>query len=111
MVQEALGEFLSIDLRNNGQKADDVLNLNCGADFVYRGQKPPKGVDAKADQGVSIASFDGDADRVVYHYFDEDGGWHLLDGDKLTCLYVLTCTQLAARSSREHALVIASKMT
>ena len=36
---------------------------------------PPKGVDAEADKGISIASFDGDADRVVYHYFDDNGGY------------------------------------
>lgn len=34
---------------------------------------PPQGVDANSDKCVNIASFDGDADRVVYHYFDEDG--------------------------------------
>ncbi len=27
-------------------------------------------------------SLDGDADRLVYHYWDADGAWRLLDGDK-----------------------------
>ncbi|RHY30797.1 hypothetical protein DYB32_004040 [Aphanomyces invadans] len=37
--------------------------------------------------GKRACSLDGDADRVVYHYFDDDGKWHLLDGDKIACLF------------------------
>lgn len=32
------------------------------------------------------ASFDGDADRIVYFYCDEDYTFHLLDGDKIASL-------------------------
>ena len=81
-----LSEFLSIDLRNTGHNKGDVLNFECGADHVYRSQQPPRNVNATTDQGIAIASFDGDADRVVYHYFAQDGSWHLLDGDKITSL-------------------------
>ncbi|KAM3571168.1 hypothetical protein VYU27_006780 [Nannochloropsis oceanica] len=37
-------------------------------------------------KGKRWASLDGDADRLVYHYFDQDGHWHLLDGDKMAVL-------------------------
>jgi phosphomannomutase len=39
-------------------------------------------------------SFDGDADRLIFHYFDKKKRWHMLDGDKITCLltdFVQTC--------------------
>lgn len=32
------------------------------------------------------ASFDGDADRIVYYYADAEGRFHLLDGDKIATL-------------------------
>lgn len=31
-------------------------------------------------------SVDGDADRVVYYYTDENGKFHLLDGDRIAIL-------------------------
>lgn len=38
------------------------------------------------DVGVRCVSFDGDADRVIYFYHDENQGFHLLDGDKIATL-------------------------
>lgn len=35
---------------------------------------------------MRYASFDGDADRVVYFYLDNDNKFHLLDGDKIATL-------------------------
>jgi len=32
---------------------------------------PPSGVSATADAGKRLCSFDGDADRLVYHFFDD----------------------------------------
>lgn len=31
----------------------------------------PSGVSAAADAGKRLCSFDGDADRLVYHFFDD----------------------------------------
>ena len=40
-----------------------------------------------SDKGARACSFDGDADRVVYHFFHSDSGeWCLLDGDKIAAL-------------------------
>jgi len=62
------------------------LNVGCGAEHAQKSRTPPAGVDGGADKNVRIFSFDGDADRVVYHYFDEGGTWHLIDGDKIAAL-------------------------
>ena len=40
------------------------------------------------DKGARLCSFDGDADRIVYHFFDDDSGeWRLLDGDKIAVFF------------------------
>jgi phosphoacetylglucosamine mutase len=44
-------------------------------------------LDMLYDRGKRACSLDGDADRVVFHFFDDDGEWHLLDGDKMACLF------------------------
>lgn len=36
--------------------------------------------------GVRAASLDGDADRLVYFYLNEQGTFKLLDGDKIATL-------------------------
>ncbi|KAL7538799.1 hypothetical protein ACHAWF_009088 [Thalassiosira exigua] len=67
---------------------DGPLNDNCGAEFVQKQQLPPK-IYTKSAGGISkqyITSFDGDADRVVFHYEDEGRKFHLLDGDKIAVL-------------------------
>lgn len=44
----------------------------------------PEGVPATPhDRCVSV---DGDADRVVYYYIDEERNFHLLDGDRIAIL-------------------------
>jgi len=67
---------------------DGPLNENCGAEFVQKQQLPPT-IYSKSATGVSnqyVTSYDGDADRVVFHYNDESGKFHLLDGDKIAVL-------------------------
>ena len=84
-MQEALGSTLKLELRNH--VGAGALNKDCGADHVYRKKVPPHGVKKTTDAMRRMASFDGDADRVVYHYFDKSGEWHLLDGDKIAALF------------------------
>ncbi len=36
--------------------------------------------------GIRGASLDGDADRLVYFYLDDQGNFKLLDGDKIATL-------------------------
>ncbi|PRD32363.1 UNVERIFIED_CONTAM: Pgm3 [Trichonephila clavipes] len=56
----------------------------CGADFVNISQQPPEGCEVIS--GKRYASFDGDADRVVYFYKSGNGNFHLLDGGKIAAL-------------------------
>jgi len=80
-----LRDVQPIELRNVA--GSGPLNSGCGAEHVQKKRLPPKsGVSPMTDQGVRIASFDGDADRVVFLYFDEAGRFQLLDGDKIAVL-------------------------
>lgn len=77
-----LGGLLKIETYNDG--SEGRLNHMCGADFVKIYQKAPEGI--PLDVGVRCVSFDGDADRVIYFYHDENLVFHLLDGDKIATL-------------------------
>ncbi|XP_054425643.1 phosphoacetylglucosamine mutase isoform X3 [Pteronotus mesoamericanus] len=77
-----LSQGLTLQLFNVGTKGK--LNHLCGADFVKSHQKPPQGMEMKSNE--RCCSFDGDADRIVYYYYDEDGHFHLIDGDKIAAL-------------------------
>ena len=98
--------LLSVDLRNKA--GDGPVNEGCGAELVQKGLVPPCGVSAGADAGKTLVSFDGDADRVVFHTFlgdsAEGDGWTLLDGDKIACLLAESLqTELqAAGMGAEH---------
>eukprot|EP01116_Phalansterium_solitarium_P023957 TRINITY_DN8636_c0_g1_i2.p1 TRINITY_DN8636_c0_g1~~TRINITY_DN8636_c0_g1_i2.p1 ORF type:complete len:537 (+),score=191.36 TRINITY_DN8636_c0_g1_i2:126-1736(+) len=65
------------------------LNWQAGADHVKTKQTFPDNVDTVADRTQRFASVDGDADRVVYFYVNENGGFHLVDGDKISALIAL----------------------
>lgn len=62
-----------------------VLNYNCGADYVKVNQREPQSVTLKS--GQRYASFDGDADRIIYYYQNsKDAKFRMLDGDKIAVL-------------------------
>lgn len=62
----------------------EVLNLDCGADFVKTKQRAPP--IPKPQPGVRTCSFDGDADRLIYHWVDPETGFFMLDGDRISSL-------------------------
>lgn len=62
------------------------LRTQCGADFVKIGQTVPIGTPA-ADPYTRCVSIDGDADRIVYFFTDENNQFFLLDGDRIATLY------------------------
>lgn len=78
-----LGRLLNVEIFNDG---NGKLNYLCGADYVKVSQRPPEGV--PLDTGVRCASFDGDADRIVYFYICKSGEFRMLDGDKIAALIV-----------------------
>lgn len=61
------------------------INHQCGADFVKSNHLPPIGL-PDAPPNTRCVSVDGDADRVVYFFIDENGKFHLLDGDRIATL-------------------------
>ncbi|XP_072177523.1 phosphoacetylglucosamine mutase-like [Diadema setosum] len=86
--------LLDITVYNDGSSGK--LNEQCGADFVKVQQTPSSGMPAQA--GEKCVSLDGDADRIVYFYIDEDKKFHLLDGDKLATLIAGYVQELVTQS-------------
>lgn len=84
-LAKELGESLHLEIVNS--PSDGELNHECGAEHVQKARRPPVGMTREAARGRRYCSLDGDADRVVFHYFDAEGVWHLLDGDKIACLF------------------------
>lgn len=76
-----LGGFLNCTVFNSNGR----INYQCGADFVKTQQKPPNGL-PQAEPNTRCVSVDGDADRVVYFFVDENSIFHLLDGDRIATL-------------------------
>lgn len=89
---------LSIQLVNTG---DGVLNHECGADFVKLYQKASN--NAHPVEGTHYASFDGDADRVVFFYFN-NGQFRLLDGDRIAVLIAETFKRLTDEAKIEASI-------
>jgi phosphoacetylglucosamine mutase len=64
------------------------LNKNCGAEYVQKQRKVPENFDKQLT--TSMASIDGDADRLVYFFVNENSPnnneLYLIDGDKIATL-------------------------
>ncbi|KAI9800489.1 MAG: hypothetical protein M1825_004037 [Sarcosagium campestre] len=81
----SVDEFgFEIKVVNDDVTHPDKLNFQCGADFVKTQQRLPPS--SKAGPLERCASFDGDADRIVYYFLDKDNQFRLLDGDKIATL-------------------------
>lgn len=84
IFQKRLDDILSIEVFNEAAIGSGKLNFKCGADFVKVYQTFPDGIPLKPN--VRCVSVDGDADRVVYFYADDELKFHLLDGDRIATL-------------------------
>ena len=51
-----------------------------------------------SDLETRCASLDGDADRLIYLYFDEGKKFHMLDGDKIALLFAEHFNSLLEKS-------------
>jgi phosphoacetylglucosamine mutase len=92
---QVVGEdALAIVVVNDDIMSETSLNFQCGADFVKVNQRGPHGVDMQPEG--RYASLDGDADRLVYYYMDQDRVFHLLDGDKIAGLAAMFIKDLVA---------------
>uniref|UniRef100_UPI00398E8B82 phosphoacetylglucosamine mutase n=1 Tax=Pristiophorus japonicus TaxID=55135 RepID=UPI00398E8B82 len=102
-LEPYLKNKLLLKVHNDGTSGK--LNYLCGADFVKVQQKPPQGLDMKANE--RSCSFDGDADRIVYYYIDQSGCFHLLDGDKIATLITTFLKELLAQADLDlHIAVV-----
>uniref|UniRef100_A0A336LW80 Phosphoacetylglucosamine mutase n=1 Tax=Culicoides sonorensis TaxID=179676 RepID=A0A336LW80_CULSO len=81
IMAQKLESTLDVEILNK----DGKINFNCGADFVKVQQKFPLSFE-EVKPGVRCVSVDGDADRVVYFYKNEEGKFVLLDGDRIATL-------------------------
>ncbi|KAF6040363.1 PGM3 [Bugula neritina] len=101
-LQAYLGDMLTVNPVFDGSTG--VLNYQCGADYVKSNQTSPVGLDLVP--GEKYASFDGDADRIVYYFITQDGKFQLLDGDKIAILIASYLKQLLVDSglSKEISL-------
>lgn len=104
---EHLPGALRISLMNTG---DGVLNLDCGADYVKIEQRAPKNLQLKA--GEKFASFDGDADRLVYYYLNPNtNSFCLLDGDKIAALFAIYINDVLRRMQLTDGLDVSVVQT
>jgi phosphoacetylglucosamine mutase len=91
LISQRLG-ISEIIIANESTNPQVLLNENCGAEFVQKKRLAPGLVFGEGSIAIGsnrIASFDGDADRLVYSYTHPTRGWRLLDGDKIATLYAL----------------------
>jgi len=75
---------LHITVKNDRIEEPEVLNKDCGADFVKTSQKVSAGFNGKPFD--RWAAFDGDADRIVYFFVEEGNIFRILDGDRIATL-------------------------
>lgn len=83
-----------MQLMNTAISAPGALNNACGADFVKVNQKLPPSLANVLQSGQRGCSLDGDADRLIYYYVDQEGRFHMLDGDKIAILVATFIAQL-----------------
>ncbi|GCF01591.1 phosphoacetylglucosamine Mutase [Zygosaccharomyces mellis] len=86
-VQELLSQWAcrgQVHFINNKWTNPELLNHECGADFVKSNQRFPLGFNDSKGLGCS---YDGDADRVVFYYVNESNKFCLLDGDRISALF------------------------
>ena len=77
-----LGDAARFKVTFFNEEADPTrLNEGCGAEFVQKEVRFPSGLDHQDFETQKCASFDGDADRLIY-FFRESGKLVLIDGDK-----------------------------
>lgn len=97
LIKNYLSNYIEFELVNNNYTDPNALNVGSGADYVKTNQKLPLNIQPKP---LNLnASFDGDADRVVFYYIDEFQTFHLLDGDKISTLLASFFTDLINKSN------------
>jgi phosphoacetylglucosamine mutase len=100
-LSEYIGEYLPLVLENTSTTTPGALNNSCGADYVKTTQRLPPSLGSKLQPGQHGCSLDGDADRLMYFYFDERSQFHMLDGDKIAALVAAFIVELIKNAGLE----------
>lgn len=95
---------VDIKILNDDVLKAEVLNHECGADFVKTKQRAPP--TSKAGVNERCCSYDGDADRIIYYFTDPEHGFRLLDGDKIATLAASFIGDLAREAKVDEDLKI-----
>ena len=78
-ITDRVRSYIDIQLINTNMDTPTILNEGCGAEFVHKDVKLPSELTEEAP--IKCASFDGDADRLIYFKRTSDGPV-IVDGDK-----------------------------
>ncbi|KAG6194459.1 hypothetical protein E4U10_002894 [Claviceps purpurea] len=92
----------NVQLVNDDVIRPELLNRECGADWVKTRQQPP--LTHKPPPHVRCCSLDGDADRLIYHWLDPIYGFFLLDGDRIATLFALFMDDMLRSAGLEGKL-------
>lgn len=105
-IVDSIRDYIQIELVNTATNEKELLNEGCGAEYVHKEVKLPSGVTESSP--AKVASFDGDADRLIY-FRNVDGKPVVIDGDKqfsLLMMYVVELLKaLEIENSVSHCLV------
>ncbi|KAK6064962.1 n-acetylglucosamine-phosphate mutase [Seiridium cupressi] len=83
----------------------EILNLDCGADFVKTRQRAPP--NPKPQPGDRLCSLDGDADRLIYYWVDPDtSNFFMFDGDRIATLAASFIADLSRTAGVDEELRI-----
>lgn len=95
---------IDIKIVNDDILHPEALNVQCGADYVKTQQRAPPS--SRASQMERCCSLDGDADRLMYYFLDNDNNFHILDGDRIATLAASFLGDLGRQSGLADQLKI-----
>jgi phosphoacetylglucosamine mutase len=80
---------INVKLYNDAVRDKKLLNNECGADYVQAIRLRPDGIDYQSVEPYTrFYHLDGDCDRMVMTFNDEDQHLHIFDGDHLLLLFI-----------------------
>ena len=100
---------IDIKIVNDDISRPDMLNVQCGADYVKTQQRAPPS--SRAGQNDRCASLDGDADRLMYYFIDSDNNFNMLDGDRIATLAAAFLADLGRQSGLSELIRIGMVQT
>jgi phosphoacetylglucosamine mutase len=91
-------------LINTDVETKELLNNDCGAEYVHKEVRFPTNFEKTAD--LKCCAFDGDADRLIYFTKDKQSKLVVIDGDKQFALISLYIKELLDQIGLEVPFVM-----